>query len=342
MSNIIPYPRVGRRQSIANPVVNSIHQGEFVNAIHFIWNKFSLSNGINLAGFRHNLRDYYDETAVMTRYELETIRGLLSDPELQICVSPAGNTFRLDNRGTPVDRKTIFIDEALFFLFSSAQTESQINALRLIFMATLIHCLGDYITTWTQPQVDFTTTTNVHRFEGGTKTEYAYFGGIIGGHMTDGIHYEYAKIRLFNAANHSVHWIIPDLVAREYYNSDQILKFSDVGLTRNPVTTGPINTIRQLDICCGWHRLVWKPIHRPPPPPPSHDPQAANPQPSFFNQQHTGSQWYPPQPQAPQTGFMSYGAAPGTTYAPQPAFPPPSANFGGASYAPPPPPMGGI
>src|SRR5271170_248499 len=340
-SSIIPFPRVGRRQSIANPGINSLHQGEFVNSIHFIWNKFNLNNGINLAGFRHNLRDYYDEAAGITQYELQTIRGLLSDPELQICVSPAGNTFRLDTRGTTTERKTIYIDEALFFLFSSMQNDSQLNALRLIFMATIIHCLGDYITSWAQPQIDFSTIINVHRFEGGTKTEYSFFGGIMGGHMTDGLHYEYAKIRLFNSANQAVHWIIPDHLAREYYHSDQILKFSEVGLTRNPLSIGPTNTIRQLDICCGWHRLVWKPIHRPPPPP-AQDPQAGYPQPSFYNQPPTGSQWYPPQPQAPQPGFVSYGAAPGTSYAPPPSFPPPNSNFGGGSYAPPPPPPMGI
>ena len=340
MSNIIPFPRVGRRQSVANPVANAINQGEFVNAIHFIWNKFNLNNGFNLAAFRHNLRDYYDESAGITQYELQTIRGLLSDPQLTITVSPAGNTFRWDNRGSTADRKTIYIDEALYFLFSSFQSDSQINALRLIFMATLFHCLGDYITSWAQPHVDFTTNTSTHRSEGGTKTEYSFFGGIVGGHLGDGIHYEHAKIRLFNSANQEAHWIIPDHVAREYYNSDQILKFSEVGLTRNPSFQGPTNTIRQLDICCGWHRLVWKPIHRPPQPP-AHDPQAGYPQPSFYNQPPAGSQWYPPQPQAPQPGYnMSYGAAPGTSYAPPPTFPPPAANFGAGSYAPPPAPTG--
>ena len=340
MSNIIPYPRIGRCQSIDNPVIVTITHGDFVKAVQFIWDKFNFRNGINLAAFRHNLRDYYDETAPITQYELQTIRGLLSDPEMQICVSPVGNGFRWDNRNSSGERKCIFIDEALFFLFSSHQTEIQDHALRLIFMGTLLHCLGDYITTWAQPAIDFSTKPNKHRAEGGTKTEYAFFGGIIGGNMGDGFHYDYAKIRVFNPMNQPESWFISDKVAQEYYSSDQILKFGETGLTKNPAPMGPTNTIRQLDICCGWHRSVWKPIHRPPPEQPQPPPQQGgfNPHGYFGQPPPTASHWYPSQPQPHQGGYVSYGAPPGGTYDP-PAYPPGVGNYAGG-YPSGPPPLG--
>ena len=326
---IIPYPRVGRRQSILNASISPITQGDFVNAIHFIWNKFNFNNGSNLSGFRHNLRNYYEDTVPMSAYELQYIRGLLSDPELLICVSPAGTSFRWENRATPSDRKCIFIDEAFYFLFCHMLPEHQLNALRLIFLGTILHCLGDYITAWAQPTTDFATTTNVFRFEGGTKTEYSFFGGIMGGTMNDGIHYECAKIRLFDLANQSIHWLIPDHLARDYYNSDMIVRFNEVNLQKNPVLLGPTNTIRQLDICCGWHRLVWKPIHRPP-----QDPQPASfPPTTYYGQPQATSQWYPPPAQPQQSGYF-YTSAPGTSsYGQVPQFPPPSANFAGGSFA---------
>ena len=346
----IPYPRIGRRQSISNPAIVPITQGDFVKAIQYIWNKFSFNNGINLSPFRHNLRDYYDEGAAITPYELQTIRGLLSDPELQLCVSPVDNSFRWDNRNTAMDRKCIFIDEAFFFLFSLPQTDNQKAALRLIFMGTVLHCLGDYITTWTQPTVDFSTKQSVQRLEGGTKTEYAFFGGIMGGQMTDGIHYDFAKIRLFNLMNQPESWFVGDRVARDYYKCDQILKVTVVELKKNPTPMGPTNTIRQLDICCGWHRSVWKPNHRPPPEQQQQQQQQQhqqqqqqhqtgfNTQGYFGQPQPTGSQWYPPQPQPHQGGYVSYGAAPGTTYEQPLAFPPPPGNVA-TGYAPIPPPL---
>lgn len=322
MNAVIPVPRIGRRQSIANPIIQPLSQGEFVNAVHYIWSKFNVQGGINLSGFRHNCREFYDENTGITPYEQNYIRGLLSDPDLQICVSPAGNSFRWDTRTSTADRKIIFIDEVIFILFSNIQNEAQNNAIRLIFMATLIHCLGDYITMWAQPNVDFSTNTRVHRFEGGTKTEYAFFGGIIGGHQApDGIHFECTKLRLFNPQNQVEHYFIPDHIAREYYVSDYIRKFTEVGLTKNAMATTATNSIRQLDICCGWHRLVWKPVR----PPQNEQQPPFYPPPGYYSQGAPGTQgssWYPPlqQPQQ-QTSFpSSYGPAPGTyapgTYAP--------------------------
>jgi hypothetical protein len=330
MTTMIPYPRVGRRQSIANPSVYPIHQGDFLSAVQFIWNKFNFNNGTNLAGFRHNLRDYYDDNIPITPYELQYIRSLLSDPEFQICVSPAGNSFRWDNRPTNAERKTIFIDEGIFFLFCHLQTENQANALRLIFLGTVLHCLGDYITTWTQPQVDFNpTNTSVHRFEGGVKTEHAFFGGIMGGQMADGIHYDCAKIRLFNSLNQSVHWIVPDALARDYYLSDQICRFNEVNLQRNPNPQAPGNTIRQLDICCGWHRLVWRPIYRNPYN--VQDPNQMNyGAPGYAAQPQWGYQQAPGQQAQP---YYNYPSAPGTSYQAPPQYPPPPGNFGGQSYS---------
>jgi hypothetical protein len=338
MMAMIPYPHVGRRQSIANPTFLPITQGDFLNAVHFIWNKFNYNNGVNLAGFRHNLRDYYDENIVMTQYEMQSIRGLLSDPEFQICVSPAGNSFRWDSRSTLAERKTVFIDEAIFFLFCHVQTEAQTNALRLIFLGTILHCLGDYITTWAQPQVDFSDHQHVGRFEGGMKTEYAFFGGIMGGQMLDGVHYDCARVRLFNSMNQSVHWIVPDQLARDYYLADLIYRFNEVNLTRNPVPMSPSNTIRQLDICCGWHRLVWKPAHRAPTY--GQDPQqGVYATPYGTQQQQWGYQGAPGQvPNQAPPSYYGYPAAPGTTYVQQPQFPPPPATLGGSV----PPPMGNL
>jgi hypothetical protein len=323
---MIPFPRVGRRQSAADPTFIPIVQPDFLNGVNYIWSKFNFNNGVNLSGFRHNLRNYYNDAEAITSYELEWIRRLLSDPDLHICFSPVGKSFQWDNRITPSERKCIFIDEAFFFLFNVNQTDSQTNAFRLIFMATLIHCLGDYITSWAQPNIDFSLTTQSNRFEGGTKTEYAFFSGIIGGHMTDGIRYDCAKIRLFNSSNQEEHWIIPDHIARDIYNSDHIPRLTEAGLTRFTLITGPTTTVRQLEFCCGRNRLVWKPIHRH-----SQDPQQSGyGLHGYYHHQPPTSHWYPlpPQSQPPQSGGFSYPAAPGTTYMPPPQCPPPAATFG--------------
>jgi len=196
-------------------------------------------------------------------------------------------------------------------------------------MATLLHGLGDYITSWAQPAIDFSPTANRHRFEGGMKTEYAFFGGFIGGYTTDGVHYDYARIRMFNSGNLPEYWMIPDHVAREYYASEAINKYTETMLTKLSVSTGPTNTIRQMDLCCGWHRLVWRPIHRPP------QDQQQGYQQGYYGQggqqgQQGGSWGYlPPQ----QQGYSQYGAAPGTNFSNSgsmaPSFPPPSSNFNG-------------
>ena len=78
----IPYiqNRTSSKHS-SNPAIVPITQGDFVKAIQHIWNKFSFNNGINLSPFRHNLRGYFSSEGVaITPYELQTIRGLLSDP----------------------------------------------------------------------------------------------------------------------------------------------------------------------------------------------------------------------------------------------------------------------
>lgn len=331
MNNIIPYPRVGRRESNANPYIKPIPTGEFLNAVHFIWDKFNVNNGFNLAAFRHNLRDYYDEAIPITTYELHTIRSYLSDPEFQICVSPAGKSFRWDNRGSSAERKCIYIDEIFYILFSQTLTESQTNAVRLIFMDVILHCLGDYFTAWAQPNIDLSPDQSATRFEGGMKTEYAVFGGFIGGHMSsDDIHYESAHIQIFNAQNQQSYYTIPDHLAREVYNSDQFFRFSETGLNKSTIQRGPTNTIRQLDICCGYHRLVWKPIQRPPP-----EQQPSYNQPGYFGQPPpTGIPWYPPQPQPQQGGYPTYS---GPTFVQPPTFTPPGNYGSGGPYGPVPP-----
>jgi hypothetical protein len=336
---MIPTPRVVRRMSVTNEDPQPIPLGNFTNAVQYVWNKFNLRSGMNLSGFRHNLRDYYDEQAPMTQYELEQVRAYLSDPALQICVSTAGDHFRWDNRPNPASRKCIYIDETMFILFQINQTDSQHNALQLIFLATLLHGLGDYITSWAQPEVDFSPnpTGPGHRLEGGTKTEYAYFGGVMGGNMADGVHYDYAKVRLFNSQNQGEHWIIPDQVARGYYAAEVITKFNEVDLRRNSQFTGPTNTIRQLDICCGTHRLVWKPQHRNP-----HEAQqAAYFQQPFYQPPPAQPPWYPnPQQQQPiQGNYQLYTGAAGTNaFAPGTVtqFPTPAANYGGGQFSFPP------
>jgi len=195
-------------------------------------------------------------------------------------------------------------------------------------MATLLHGLGDYITSWAQPSVDFSPTANRHRFEGGMKTEYAFFGGFMGGYTTDGVHYDYARIRMFNSSMLPEYWMIPDHVAREYYASETISKFHESILTKLSVSTGPTNTIRQMDLCCGWHRLVWRPIHRPP------QDQQQYYQQGYYGQQQGGSggSWGYPSPQQSQQGFGSYGSAPGTNFSSSQAVAssfPPASNFGG-------------
>jgi hypothetical protein len=329
--SILPTPRVVRRMVVANEDPQLIAPGNFTNAVQYIWNKFNVRGGMNLAGFRHNLRDYYDETAPMTQYELDQVRAYLSDPALQICVSTTGDHFRWDNRPNPASQKCIYIDETIFILFQIGQTEGQQNALQLIFLAILLHSLGDYITSWAQPAVDFSpnSTGAGYRLEGGTKTEYAYFGGVMGGNMSDGIHYDYAKIRLFNSQNQSEHWIIPDQVARDYYAAEIITKFNEVNLRRKTQFTGPTNTIRQLDICCGTPRLVWKPQHRNP-----HEVQQTYFQQPFYPQTPQQPPWYSSQQpqQFPPGSYPVYPGAPGTSA----HIPPPPANFGGGQFSFPP------
>ena len=345
----IPVPRIFRRSNInSTEYPQIIGPGPFYSAVHFIWSKFNAHNGINLQPFRHNLRDYYDETVAATTAELDTIRGYLMSPELQICISPAGDHFRVDKRNSVAEKKTIYIDEHLFTLFQVQQTEIQDYALRLVFMATLLHCLGDYITSWAQPNIDFSPTPKEvgFRAEGGAKTEYAFFGGLMGGHMPDGTHYEAGKIRLYNAQNEREHFVIPDQVAREYYNSDYIHKFNEVtmGLQRNPLVSGIDNSIRQLELCCGYHRLVWKPKHRPPQNPGQvyWDPMQFGGPPPPGQQGSGGWQAYPSPPQGgyvpPHHGGYGY-SAPGTyAQGSVPGYPPPPSNFGSAQYAIPPPP----
>jgi len=350
----IAVPRIFRRSNITSTEYPQlIGPGPFYSAVHFIWSKFNAHNGINLVPFRHNLRDYYDESVPASTAEIDTIRGYLMSSELQICVVPVGDYFRWDKRNSVAERKCIYIDEHMFTLFQVQQTESQDSALRLVFMATLIHCLGDYITSWAQPNVDLSPKQAPKevgfRAEGGAKTEYAFFGGLIGGNMPDGTHYESSKIRLYSPSNEREHFIIPDHVAREYYNSEYIHKFNEVamGLQRNQLVSGIDNSIRQLELCCGYHRLVWKPKHRPPPPPP---PQRQVEQ-GYYNQggyqgqgqQGGGWQGYPPSP--PQGGYMQqqqggYGYSPPGTYIQgnAPGYPPPPNNYGGGQYALPPPP----
>jgi hypothetical protein len=153
----------------------------------------------------------------------------------------------------------------------------------------------------------------------------------MGGHMNDGVHYDVAKIRLFNSQNLSEHWIIPDHIAREYYQSDHIRKFTEVGLTKNSMTTGPTNTIRQLDICCGWHRLCWRPVHRTP------QDQSGYYQPGYYGQPPSGGQggpWYAPPNPGPGYG---YGPPPGMQYPPggTQAYPPPPGMYNHYSALPP-------
>jgi hypothetical protein len=329
MASVIPCPRIGRRQSNANPAIVTLQDGPFVQAIQTIWGKLNYNNGVNLHPFRHNMRPYLDEGEPSTNYEIQTIRALLSDPELQIVVSPAGNGFKWDNRMNAYERKCIFIDEALFFIIQFPQNESQFAAIRIILLATVLHCLGDYITVWSQPAVNFATNTNVHRVEGGTKTEFVFFGGRLGGFQSDGVHYDCAIIRTFNAMNQTFHWFIPDSVARDVYNADVIAKFNEVNLTPNQNPPAPSNTIRQIDICCGWHRTVWIPIRRapqPPPPPSNWQPYPPQPGPQGPN--------YPP----PNWGYNQYGPAPGISGQPPSQFPPPPAggNYGPYTSAPPP------
>ena len=324
MANVIPYPRIGRRQSNANPVIIPLQDGAFVQAIQFIWNKFNYNNGINLHSFRHNMRGYLDESEPITNYDIQTIRTLLSDPELQIVVSPAGNSFHWENRN-PYERKYIFIDEALFFLLYFPQSESQLTAIRMILFATVLHCLGDYITIWCQPHINFATNTTVHRLEGGTKTEFVFFGGRLGGYMSDGVHYDCVTIRTFNAMNQTIHWFIPDNVARDAYNADLITKFNETTLTGNANPPPPSNTIRQIDICCGWHRTVWVPIRRPPQPPPA--PSNWPPYPPQPGPQGPGN--YPP---PSNWGYNAYGPAPGTSGQAPSQYPPPPGTGNYGSY----------
>jgi hypothetical protein len=343
--NAIPTPHIVRRLGATDENPQPIPLGNFTNVVHHVWNKLNIHNGINLSGFRHNLRDYYDENEPMSHREHDQIRAFLSDTGLQICVSPAGNHFRWDNRPNPHSRKCLYVDETIYILFEITQTAAQYNALQLVFMAILFHGLGDYFTTWTQPNVIVSPnmTGYGYRTEGGMKTEYAYFGGFLGGTMQDTIHYDHAKIRTFNSQNQSQHWIIPDHIARDYYAAEVITKFREVELRRNTQITGPTNTIRQLDICCGTHRLLWKPHHRnpheprppyyqqpyyQPPPPPPPPPQG-----------HWGMANQPPQQQPFQGNYPGYGGAPGTNnFNPGAAnqYPSSAGNFGANLYTYPP------
>lgn len=236
-----------------------VGHGELVNTLHTTWNKFNYPN--NLSGFRHNVRLFYDENAPMTPHEQAFIRNLLADQGLRFCIMPRGTHFRWDTRNTPAERKIIYLDERWMNLFSIMQSESQTNALRLIFMATIIHCLGDYITVWSQPSVDMSLEVNTPRIEGGTKTEYGFFGGVMGGVSMNSFQYDHVKLRTFNSSGLPTFWIVPDHVARQAYTSDFITKISEVGLTRFAGSENA-NSITQLDHCCGWHRLVWRPVHR--------------------------------------------------------------------------------
>ena len=337
MSVQIPYPPILRRTIATQPPTLLTQGGEFTNAVYYIWNKFNVQGGINLNGFKHNCRNYYDEDVPITQFELQHIRGLLSDPQLQIVVSPAGKSFGWDERNNVYYRKIIYIDEAFLFLFTTNQTEQQLNALRIIFMSTLFHLLGDYITAWMQPNIDLNPDSPIPRVEGGSKTEYAFFGGTVGGFQSDGIHYDYAKIRLFNPQGQGDHFLIPDAIAKHYYGLEVIHRFTEQGLQRNNLITGPTTTIRQLDLCCGHHRLNWRPPYRPENQPPQYIPpgyaQSAQPggpgAPPFFPPQPPQAPFaYNPQAQQ-QFNQMRFANPPGTTGYPT------AANFGYNMFPPP-------
>jgi hypothetical protein len=338
MNPAIPYPCILRKVIGSQYPVQLPPGNEFTNAVYSIWGKFNAPGGINLSGFRHNCRPDYDENLPMTAWELTQVRGYLSDPQLQIVVSPANPCFRWDyDRGSAYNKKIIYIDELFLYLFTGNQSESQLNALRIIFMATLLHCLGDYITSWAQPEIDFNPDLSTPRIEGGTKTEYAFFGGVMGGVQNDPFHYDYAKIRLVNAVGQSDHYLIPDGMARDYYQSDVIHRFNEAGLQRNNLITGPTNTIRQLEICCGHHRLNWKPpappTANPPPHPPYFPPGYGQPQQPqqqpFYPANLFGQQPYQqpqnPNPPAPGVAFnppfqFPFAQGPAGGYGPNPAY----------------------
>lgn len=336
----IPVPTIAIRFNESEPV-QILQQGEFVNAVRHIFQKFNFNNGENLHPFRHNLRPYYNEAEPITRDELNTIRGLLSDRQLLICVTPpGGNWYRWDNRSNPVERKVIYIEFMFYVLLTITLSDVRRNAARLIFMDTLLHGLGDYITTRGPTGVNLNPDDQSAgvRPEGGTKTEYAFFGGIMEAIRHDYVHYESVIITLFpNSQSNGEHWYVLDQCAMNIWHADRIQKLvPEMGLRQvtDPNYTRLKNTVQQLGICCAWHRIWWTPFLQSPRPDVPGQYGGGQYVPGQYGQQY--------QPGYPQQQYQhpsyGYGAAPGVGFGQGhfPHGPPPTGNVGFGQIAFPP------
>ena len=215
-------------------------------------------------------------------------------------------------------------------------------------MGTVLHCLGAV------HNVDSTNRRFLHEqrratIGRGNKNGVCIFRRIMGGQMTDGIHYDFAKIRLFNLMNQPESWFVGDRVARDYYKCDQILKVTVVELKKNPTLWDPQiqsdNWIYVVDGIDLYGNRITDLLQN------NNSNNSSSSSSSRQQQQHQtgfntqgyfgqlpGSRSYPPQPQPHQGGYVSYGAAPGTTYEQPLAFPPPPGNVA-TGYAPIPPPL---
>jgi hypothetical protein len=335
MNNRIPFPKIVRKNSATDPG-QEVTQGELAEAIHSIWRKFNDST--NLSKFRHNIRPYYDETSPLTEEERNQIRAYLSDQGLRIYVTNPGDQFRWDKRTTNPERKIIYLSQRWHDRFDmiNALTDGQKNTLRLAFMVVLLHNLGDYITLWAR-RINLSPDQQEIRYEGGTETEYAFFGGIIDGVSLDAnnnFRLDYARFCTFDESDRSTHWTIPDNVARDIYANAIIEKPNMATLTR---WAGFANesTSQQLEICCGFHRVSWRPHRRrrPQPPPP---PQIEPPVPNFPGVMQYIEPQIHPGVAPPQTNFhpSMFQAVP--VHPQVPYSPPPSTHYSQTPMAPPP------
>jgi hypothetical protein len=293
MNPRIPYPRIVRKTTPADPG-QDLTQGDLVSVLQSIWRKFN--DIANLSNFRHNLRAYYDENSPATVEELAQIRSYLSDPGLRIYIMHPGESFRWDKRTTTASRKIIYLSQRWLDRFDMINqfTDGQKNALRLAFMQTLIHALGDYITVWAR-DVNMAPDQHTIRYEGGTETEYVFFGGLLEGVSLDhnnNFRLDYVRCCLFDG-DRATFWTIPDNVARDLYANGVIEQIVPSTLTKwSGVAHDPAS---QTEYCCGFHRVSWKPNRRPRQPPSTTETSVPNvpavhPYPGSQMQQSSSSQ----------------------------------------------------
>jgi len=260
MNNRIPNPKIVRKTSPVDPG-QEITDGEFASTLYTIWQKFN--DDRNLAPFRHNLRSYYDEASPITAEEQREIRVRFSDPTLRIYILLQGEQFRWDNR-TSTDRRIIYIGQRWLdrFEMMNSFTPSQQTTLRVSFMVVLIHGLGDYLTSWFRG-VNISPKKQDTPYEGGTETEYSFFGGLIDGvslNRTNNFRHDYVRFCLFDDPDRPAYYTIPDNVARELFNNTVIEKINPATLTK---WSGYGNDMgNQLEICCGVNRVSWRPNRR--------------------------------------------------------------------------------